>query len=150
MTDNDLILRIVNRSPHPLPEYSTPGASGMDIHAWLSDGPITLNSLERRLIPTGLYMDIPYGYEVQIRPRSGLSLRQGLTVANTPGTVDSDFRGEVCVIMVNIGTEPVTVNDGDRICQMVVAPVMHVTWQDSGDTLSQTTRGAGGFGHTGV
>lgn len=122
----------------------------MDIHAWLPDGPVTLNSLERRLIPTGLYMDIPYGYEVQIRPRSGLSLKHGLTVANTPGTIDSDYRGEVCVIMVNIGIEPVTINDGDRICQMVVAPVAHALWQDAGNSLSQTTRGAGGFGHTGV
>lgn len=149
MANNDLNIRIVNKSSHPLPVYSTPGASGMDIYAWLPTGPITLQPMERRLVPTGLYIDIPYGYEVQIRPRSGLSLRQGLTVANTPGTVDSDYRGEISVIMVNIGTNPVTINDGDRICQMVVAPVMHVNWEETAE-LSETTRGDGGFGHTGV
>lgn len=150
MNNNDIILRLSNHSPHPNPVYATPGASGMDIHAWLPDGPITLAPMERRLIPTGLYMDIPYGYEVQIRPRSGLSLKQGLTVVNTPGTVDSDYRGEVSVIMINLSEEPVTISDGDRICQMIVAPVIHVIWQDAGDSLSQTDRGDGGFGHTGV
>ena len=145
-----LKVKIINRSHHPLPAYATPGSAGMDVRAFLPDGPVVLGPLERKLIPTGLYMQLPKGYECQIRPRSGLAIKHGISLVNTPGTVDSDYRGEVSVIMINLSEEPVTISDGDRICQMIVAPVMHVIWQDAGDSLSQTDRGDGGFGHTGV
>ncbi len=151
MIENTIKVKIVNRGPHPLPAYGTPGSAGMDIRAWLARGSITLNPGQRKLIPTGLYMEIPYGYEAQLRPRSGMALKKGLSVANSPGTIDSDYRGEVGVILINLGNEPVEINDGERICQMVVAPVMHVEWISPEDgTLGDTERGDGGFGHTGV
>lgn len=154
MHTNEVRIKIVNSSPHPLPTYTTTGAAGLDIKANLPTGPVTLAPLERRLIPTGLRLEIPYGYEAQIRPRSGLALRQGLTVLNTPGTIDSDYRGDVGVILINLGSEPVTISDGDRICQMVVAPVAKVVWDNAECTdaaaLSATERGEGGFGHTGI
>lgn len=140
-------INIVNKSKHDLPEYATPLSAGMDIRANLSE-PITLLPLQRKLIPTGLYIELPKGYEAQIRPRSGLALKKGITVLNTPGTIDADYRGEIGVILVNISDEPFVVNDGERICQMVVAEHATVRWQQV-EQLNETQRGTGGFGHTG-
>lgn len=140
-------INIVNKSKHDLPEYATPLSAGMDIRANLSE-PITLLPLQRKLIPTGLYIELPKGYEAQIRPRSGLALKKGITVLNTPGTIDADYRGEIGVILVNISDEPFVVNDGERICQMVVAEHATVRWQQV-EELEETQRGTGGFGHTG-
>ena len=131
-----------------LPRYESSGASGMDIRAFL-DNNITIPSLERAKIPTGLYMELPAGYEAQIRPRSGLAARFGITVLNAPGTIDSDYRGELEVILVNLGTETFTVNDGDRIAQMVICPLVRAEISEA-EFLSETERGAGGFGSTGV
>lgn len=144
-----LTVKIINHSHHPLPAYATSGAAGMDLRAYLPKGPVTLAPLQRALIPTGLFMELPEGYECQLRPRSGLALRSGLTLLNAPGTIDADYRGEVGVILINLGSEPFTVADGERICQMVVAPYIRVEWQLT-DTLDDTQRGDGGFGHTGV
>ncbi len=140
-------INIVNKSKHDLPEYATPLSAGMGIRANLSE-PITLLPLQRKLIPTGLYIELPKGYEAQIRPRSGLALKKGITVLNTPGTIDADYRGEIGVILVNISDEPFVVNDGERICQMVVAEHATVRWQQV-EQLDETQRGTGGFGHTG-
>ena len=135
----------------PTPEYMSPGASGVDLHAWLKD-PITLEPGEYRIIPTGLKLSIPDGYEAQVRPRSGLALKFGVTVLNTPGTIDSDYRGEVGVILVNMGKEPFTVKNGMRIAQMVFNRVERVDFQEVNSELDleKTRRGAGGFGHTGI
>lgn len=141
-------VKIVNKSPHDLPAYGTPQSAGMDLRAWLSQ-PVTLKPLERVLIPTGVFIQLPGGFECQIRPRSGLALKRGLTVLNTPGTIDADYRGEIGVILANLSNEPFVVNPGERICQMVVARHSTVVWQTA-DTLSDSERGAGGFGHTGV
>lgn len=141
-------VQIVNRSPHPLPEYQTSGSAGMDLRAWL-ETPITLDKLERRLIPTGLYIALPEGYEAQIRPRSGLAIKRGLTMVNTPGTIDSDYRGEIMVAMINLSNEPQVINDGERIAQMVIAKYEQVSWKLA-ETLEETERGAGGFGHSGT
>ncbi len=140
-------VKIVNTSHHPLPEYATPLSAGMDIRANLTE-PIVLKPLERKLIPTGLYISLPEGYEAQMRPRSGLALKHGITLLNTPGTIDADYRGEIGVILVNLSSEPFTINDGERICQMVVAEHGWVEWM-AVDALDETERGAGGFGHTG-
>lgn len=140
-------VKIVNKSHHPLPEYATPLSAGMDIRAYLSE-PVVLKPLERKLIPTGLYISLPEGYEAQIRPRSGLAIKYGITLLNTPGTIDADYRGEIGVILANLSSESFTVNDGERICQMVVAAHSRVEWQPE-ETLDETERGAGGFGHTG-
>ena len=140
-------INIVNKSKHDLPEYATPLSAGMDIRANLSE-PITLLPLQRKLIPTGLYIELPKGYEAQIRPRSGLALKKGITVLNTPGTIDAAYPGEIGVILVNISDEPFVVNDGERICQMVVAEHATVRWQQV-EQLDETQRGTGGFGHTG-
>ena len=140
-------INIVNKSKPDLPEYATPLSAGMDIRANLSE-PITLLPLQRKLIPTGLYIELPKGYEAQIRPRSGLALKKGITVLNTPGTIDADSRGEIGVTLVNISDEPFVVNDGERICQMVVAEHATVRWQQV-EQLDETQRGTGGFGHTG-
>ena len=140
-------IKVVNTSSHPLPAYTTAGSAGMDVCAHL-ESPITLKPLERRLIPTGLYLEIPQGYEVQVRPRSGLALKHGITVLNTPGTVDSDYRGEVGVILVNLSNEPFEVQPGERIAQLVAAAVEQITWQET-QALSETQRGEGGFGSTG-
>lgn len=121
----------------------------MDVRAFLPDGPVTIKSMQRALIPTGLYMQLPVGYECQIRPRSGLSLNYGLTVVNTPGTVDADYRGEIAVILINLGEDDFVVNDGERICQMVIKEYSHVTWQPT-DKLDTTEREDGAFGHTGT
>lgn len=139
---------IINKSPHPLPAYATEGASGMDIRAYLP-GEISLAPLQRVLVPTGIYLSIPAGYEVQVRPRSGLALKQGLTCLNTPGTIDADYRGEVGVILINLSAETQVVRDGDRIAQLVVQRVARAEWRVV-EVLAETERNAGGFGHTGV
>ena len=140
-------IRIINRSHHPLPAYATALSAGMDLRANL-ETPITLRPLERCLEPTGLFMALPQGYEAQVRPRSGLALKKGITVLNTPGTIDADYRGEIGVILVNLSQEDFVINDGERIAQMVVARHETVTWEAVED-LDETERGAGGFGHTG-
>lgn len=147
MTDK-VTVKIINKSKNDLPKYSTPSAAGMDLRANLQE-PVTLNPLERKLIPTGIFIELPEGYECQIRPRSGLALKHGITVLNTPGTIDADYRGEIGVILVNLSNEPFVVNDGERICQMVVARHATVAWTEA-EVLSDSERGAGGFGHTGV
>lgn len=141
-------VKIVNKGPHPLPCYSTALSAGMDLRAWLTE-PVTLQPLERTMLHTGIYIALPEGYECQIRPRSGLALKRGLTVLNTPGTIDADYRGEVCVIVANLSNEPQTIYDGERICQMVVARHETVQW-DVVRQLDSTERGEGGFGHTGT
>ncbi|HOV83619.1 MAG TPA: dUTP diphosphatase [Paludibacteraceae bacterium] len=140
-------VKIVNRSRHSLPAYKTILSAGMDLQANL-DEPVTLKPFERKLIPTGLYVELPAGYEAQIRPRSGLSIQKGITVLNSPGTIDADYRGEICVILINLSTEDFVVNNGDRICQMIIAPYTQVEWEET-EELNHTLRGKGGFGHTG-
>lgn len=142
-------IKVINKSHHPLPSYETHEAAGMDVRAYLPEGPVTLKPGERRLIGTGLYMQLPSGYECQIRPRSGLALRHGISIVNSPGTVDADYRGEVGIILINLGQEDFTVNDGDRICQMVIKEYTKVKW-DLTDRLDRTKREGEGFGHTGV
>lgn len=141
-------VRLVNKSPHPLPEYQTPGSAGMDLRVFLEE-PVTLQPLERRLMPTGLFMELPQGYEAQIRPRSGLAIKRGLTLINTPGTIDSDYRGEIMVPLVNLSGEPQTINDGERIAQMVIARYEQISWELVTE-LETTQRGEGGFGHSGT
>ena len=131
-----------------LPEYQTSGSAGADLHAYLAES-ITLKPMERTLIPTGLFVELPEGYELQVRPRSGLALKYGVTVLNTPGTVDSDYRGELCVLLVNLGSEPFTVQNGDRIAQAVVAQTVQVRFVQT-DALSKTGRGSNGYGSTGI
>ena len=140
-------INIVNRSKHSLPEYATPLSAGMDIRANI-DEPIVLKSLDRKLIPTGLFIELPAGYEAQIRPRSGLAIKKGITVLNSPGTIDADYRGEICIILVNLSAEDFIINDGERICQMVIAAHAQAEWIEVAE-LGETDRGAGGFGHTG-
>ena len=140
-------VKIVNKSPHPLPHYATAGAAGMDVRAHLSE-PVTLKPLERTLIPTGLFMEIPEGYEIQVRPRSGLAIRQGLTCLNSPGTIDSDYRGEIKIILVNLSAEPAIIYGGDRVAQLVVQKVEQAAWQEVA-LLPLTDRNEGGFGSTG-
>lgn len=142
-------VKIINRSHHPLPAYSTPEAAGMDVRAYLPEGPVTLAPGARALISTGLYIQLPSGYECQIRPRSGLALKKGIMIANSPGTIDADYRGEIGIILLNGGQEPFTVSDGERICQMVIKEYTHITWEETGE-LDRTKRDDGGFGHTGV
>lgn len=141
-------IQIVNRSRHPLPRYATPLSAGVDLCANL-DAPVTLAPLERRLVPTGLYIALPAGYEAQVRPRSGLALKHGITLLNSPGTIDADYRGELGVILVNLSDQPFTVADGDRIAQLVIARHETVTWEPV-EALDDTERGEGGFGHSGV
>ena len=141
-------LKIVNTSNNPLPAYETKSSAGMDLRAYLPEGPITLEPLQRGLVPTGLYMEIPEGYEGQVRPRSGLAIKSGITVLNSPGTVDADYRGQVCVILINLSDKPFTINSGDRIAQLVIARCEQVETEQV-EVLSETERGAGGFGHTG-
>lgn len=140
-------IKIINKSHHPLPAYATPLSAGMDIRANLSE-PITLQPMERRLIPTGLHIALPQGYEAQMRPRSGLALKHGITLLNTPGTIDADYRGEIGIILINLSTEPFTVNDGERIAQMVIARHEQAEWLPV-EVLDETERGSGGIGHTG-
>ncbi len=140
-------ISIINKSENPLPNYATSGASGMDIRAWIPE-PIVLQPLQRSLIPTGLYLELPEGMEAQIRPRSGLAIKQGITCLNTPGTIDADYRGEIKVILINLSNEPQTIINGDRIAQMVFQQVFQVKLQTV-STINETERGAGGFGSTG-
>ncbi|MCD6064192.1 MAG: dut [Flavipsychrobacter sp.] len=142
------MVQIVNKSPHQLPEYQTAGSAGMDLRAWLPQ-PVTLQPMERRLIPTGLYMALPQGYEAQIRPRSGLAIKRGLSLVNTPGTIDSDYRGEVMVPVINLSREPQVIADGERIAQMVIARYEQAGWEMV-TQLEETSRGAGGFGSSGT
>ena len=139
-------IKIINKSKNPLPKYQTKLSAGMDISANLTEG-ITLRPLERKLIPTGLFLELPEGFEAQVRPRSGLALKHGITVLNSPGTIDADYRGEVGVILVNLSAEDFTINSGDRIAQMVIAKYETAEWQNA-DALNETARGAGGFGST--
>jgi len=141
-------VQIINRGHHALPAYATELSAGMDLRANLTE-PIVLKPLQRCLIPTGLFIALPEGYEAQVRPRSGLALKRGITVLNSPGTIDADYRGEVCVILVNLSAEEFVIEDGERIAQMVVARHEQVEWETV-VMLSETERGAGGFGHTGV
>lgn len=140
-------IQVINKSKHPLPEYATKLSAGVDIRANI-DKPITLEPLQRCLVPTGLYIAVPPGYEAQIRPRSGLALKKGITVLNSPGTIDADYRGEVCIILVNLSSDPFVIEDGERIAQMIIARHEQAEWQLV-DMLDDTERGAGGFGHTG-
>jgi len=140
-------VRIVNRSKHPLPEYSTAFSAGMDLRASLEKA-IILAPGKRALVPTGLYVELPQHYEAQIRPRSGLAIKKGITVLNAPGTIDSDYRGEVGIIMINLSGESFTINDGERICQMIITRHETIEWEETAD-LNNTGRGSGGFGHTG-
>lgn len=141
-------IQIINRSHHPLPTYATALSAGMDLRANLEE-PIVLKPLERRLVPTGLFVALPEGYEAQVRPRSGLALKHGIGVLNSPGTIDADYRGEIGVILVNLSNQEFVINDGERIAQMVVARHETVEWT-AVEELGETERGAGGFGHTGV
>ena len=141
-------VEIINKSKHQLPSYATALSAGMDLRANL-DTPIVLQPLQRTLVPTGLFMALPQGYEAQVRPRSGLAIKKGITVLNSPGTIDADYRGVVCVILVNLSNEPFTITDGERIAQMVIARHEQVEWCEC-EVLDETDRGAGGFGHTGV
>ena len=142
-----VIIKIINQSDNPLPAYATSGSSGMDIRAFLN-GAVTLQPLERYLVPTGIFVEIPEGYEIQVRPRSGLAVKQGITCLNTPGTIDADYRGEVKVILINLSKEPQTIHPGDRIAQLVVQQVEQAIWEPV-EMLSVTERNEGGFGHTG-
>lgn len=141
-------VKIINKSKHALPSYATPLSAGIDIRANI-EAPITLEPLERKLIPTGLYIELPQGYEAQIRPRSGLAIKKGISILNSPGTIDADYRGEICVILINLSKEPFIIEDGERICQMVIAQHEQVSWEEV-EILGETERGAGGFGHTGI
>ena len=143
-----MILKIINKSHHPLPKYETQYSAGLDLKAFLPEGPITLEPLQRGLVKTGLFIELPVGYEAQVRPRSGLALKKGITVLNSPGTIDADYRGEICVILINLSQEDFVINDGERIAQMVIdrheqAEIVQV------EELTDTERGAGGFGSTG-
>ena len=141
-------IKIINRSHHALPKYETSLSAGMDLRAYLPDGPVTLNPMERALVKPGLFMELPAGYEAQVRPRSGLALKKGITVLNSPGTIDADYRGEICVILINLSNEPFVINDGERIAQMVIARHEQAEIVEVQE-LSDTERGTGGFGHTG-
>ena len=141
-------VEIINKSKHALPTYATNLSAGMDLRANI-DEQIVLEPLQRALVPTGLYIALPEGYEAQVRPRSGLAIKKGITVLNSPGTVDADYRGEICVILVNLSSEPFVITDGERIAQMVIARHEQAEWVEV-DSLDATERGAGGFGHTGV
>ena len=141
-------VRIINRSHLALPQYATEQSAGVDLRANL-DSPIEIRPLERCLVPTGLFMSLPKGYEAQVRPRSGLAIKRGITVLNSPGTIDADYRGEICVILVNLSSEPFVIEDGERIAQMIIARHEQAEWEQV-EVLDETERGAGGFGHSGV
>jgi len=143
-----MTIKVINKSKHDLPKYQTELSAGMDLYANI-DEPITLKSLERILVKTGLFISLPKGYEAQVRPRSGLAFKNGITVLNTPGTIDADYRGEIGVILVNLSSQDFTINDGDRIAQMVIAKHETATWEEV-ENLDETNRGEGGFGSSGV
>jgi dUTP pyrophosphatase len=140
-------IKIINRSPHPLPHYETEASAGMDLRAHLAQA-VELKPLERAIVPTGLFIELPVGYEAQVRPRSGLAAKNGITVLNAPGTIDADYRGEIGVILVNLSSDPFVINNGDRIAQLVIASHQRATWIPV-ETLTETQRGSGGFGSTG-
>ena len=140
-------IKIINKSRHALPEYATTQSAGMDLRANLA-APVTLRPLERALIPTGLYIALPEGYEAQVRPRSGLAIKKGISIVNAPGTIDADYRGEICVVLINLSNEDFVVEDGERIAQMVIARYEQAEFENV-DVLDETERGSGGFGHTG-
>lgn len=142
-----LTIQVINKSKHPLPTYATALSAGMDLRANL-DSPLTLLPMQRCLVPTGLYVALPEGFEAQVRPRSGLAIKKGITVLNAPGTIDADYRGEICVILINLSAEPFVIEDGERIAQMIIARHEQAGWQQV-NVLEDTERGAGGFGHTG-
>lgn len=142
-----MILKILNNSNHPLPQYATSLSAGVDLRANLNE-PVVLKPMERKLIPTGLFIELPAGYEAQIRPRSGLALKYGITVLNSPGTIDADYRGEIGIILINLSSEEFSIQDGERICQMVIAAHEQAEWLEV-EVLGKTERGHGGFGHTG-
>ena len=142
-----MTVNVINKSKHSLPSYSTEHSAGMDLRANIK-APITLGSLERAIVPTGLYMELPVGFEAQIRPRSGLAAKHGISVLNSPGTIDSDYRGEIGVILINCSNQPFTINDGERIAQMVIAQHESISWAEINE-LKDSERGSGGFGHTG-
>lgn len=144
-----MTIKVINRSHHSLPQYATPLSAGLDLKAFLPEGPITLHPMERAMVKTGLFIELPAGFEAQVRPRSGLALKKGITVLNSPGTIDADYRGEICVILINLSTEDFVIEDGERIAQMVIARHEQAQWEEVVE-LSDTERGAGGFGHTGV
>ncbi|HYH57477.1 MAG TPA: dUTP diphosphatase [Anseongella sp.] len=141
-------IKVINRSTNPLPAYETAASAGMDLRAFLEEE-ISLRPLERKIVPTGLFLEIPAGYEAQIRPRSGLALKAGITVLNSPGTIDADYRGEIKVLLINLSNADFTVRNGDRIAQMVISRHETASWEEAAE-LSATARGAGGYGHTGV
>ena len=141
-------IKIINKSNHKLPTYETLSSAGMDLRAYIS-APITIEPMERAVVKTGLFIELPLGYEAQVRPRSGLAAKKGVTVLNAPGTIDADYRGEVGVILINFSSEPFTVENGERIAQMVIAKHERAEWQEV-EVLSETSRGAGGFGSTGI
>ena len=143
-----MTIKVINKSKHDLPRYQTELSAGMDLYANI-DEPITLKSLERTLVKTGLFISLPKGYEAQVRPRSGLAFKNGITVLNTPGTIDADYRGEIGVILVNLSSQDFNINDGDRIAQMVIAKHETATWEEV-ENLDETNRGEGGFGSSGV
>lgn len=142
-----LTIKIINKSTNPLPAYATTGSAGMDLMAYI-EAPITLQSLERQLIPTGLFIELPDGYEAQVRPRSGLAVKYGLTCLNSPGTIDADYRGEIKIILVNLSKDPHTIQPGDRIAQMVIGKAEQIGWELVTE-IGETVRNHGGFGHTG-
>lgn len=144
---DQITVKVINTSANLLPQYATELSAGMDVRAAIAE-PMVLLPLQRALVPTGLRVELPAGYEMQLRPRSGLALRHGITLLNSPGTIDADYRGEIGVILVNLSAEPFTISPGERICQAVVAPYTRVAWQPASE-LSDTDRGEGGFGHTG-
>ncbi len=143
-----MTVKVINRSSNPLPEYATSFAAGLDVRA-NNEAPIVLQPLGRAMVPTGLFLEIPAGYEVQVRPRSGLAAKKGITVLNAPGTIDADYRGEVCVILVNLSDQPFTVERGERIAQLILAKHEVIDWEEV-DELASSDRGAGGFGSTGT
>ncbi len=142
-----MIIKIVNKSKHPLPEYSTTHSAGLDLRANINER-VLIKPLERKLIGTGLFIELPVGYEAQVRPRSGLAMKNGITILNTPGTIDADYRGEICIILVNLSNEEFWINDGDRIGQIIIAKHEKIEWE-SVSILNESERGKGGFGHTG-
>lgn len=144
-----MIVKVINKSGNNLPNYQTEASAGMDLRANLPDGNLKIGTLERILVPTGLFMELPLGFEAQIRPRSGLAYKNGITVLNSPGTIDADYRGEIKVLLVNLSNEPFEIVHGERIAQMIIAEHEQVDWEEASE-LTDTVRGAGGYGHTGV
>lgn len=144
-----MIIRVINKSEHSLPSYQTEASAGMDLRANLVEGNITLEPMQRALVPTGLFIELPLGHEAQIRPRSGLAYKHGITVLNSPGTIDADYRGEIKVLLINLSDIPFEIAHGERIAQMIIAQYEQIEWEPATE-LSETVRGAGGYGHTGV